>query len=83
MASEEVWDRIENLLIEIAELQQRKLLRCGREVIPNLTTDDVLQPNDFLELEQHPVFRYEEGLLAGVHTVQMALRAFRNESVHD
>ena len=76
----EEWHKIENLLHEIEELQYKKLLACGRQVIPNLTTDDLLQPNDFQELENHAIFRYEEGTLAGIQTVQMALRAFKNES---
>jgi hypothetical protein len=55
--------------------QQKKLLECARRIIPSVTTDDILQPNDFPELENHPYFRYEEGLLAGLQSAQMAFRA--------
>lgn len=68
------WESIETLIEEVAQLQHQKLLKCGRAIIPNLTTDDLLQPNDFMELEHHPEFRYEEGVLAGIKTIQMALR---------
>lgn len=71
------WDEIEKLLQELVDFHQAQLLRSGRRVIPHLTSDDLLQPNDFPELEQHPYFRYEEGMLAGVQTVQMALWALK------
>ncbi len=73
------WEAIEKLFDDLIALQHKKVLMCGRQIIPNLTTDDLLQPNDFLELEHHPMFRYEEGVLAGVQTVQMALRALHQE----
>lgn len=71
----EDWEKVESLLDELVKDQQSKLLKSGRRLIPYLTADDILQPNDFPELENNPYFRYEEGVLAGVQTVQMALRA--------
>jgi hypothetical protein len=62
---------IEELVLE----QQRKLLNCARAIVPYITTDDILQPNDFPELEEHPYFRYEEGVLEGLLTAQTALKA--------
>ncbi len=67
------------LLNEIVEGQKDKLLKMGRYIIPNLTTEDILQPNDYPELENNPLFRYEEGVLEGVQTVQMAWFAYINE----
>ena len=57
--------------------QQKKLLKIATQIRPNVTTDDILQPNDYPELENHPFFRYEEGVLEGL---QSALAAFRNAS---
>lgn len=73
------WIPIEDLINEIIRLQQKKLLSLAKQVVPQLTEDDLLQPNDFPELENHPVFRYEEGILTGIQTVQMALRALKRE----
>lgn len=73
------WEEIESLVNEIVEMQRQRVLACGRRIVPSLTTDDVLQPNDFPELENHPHFRYEEGILAGAQTVQMALNARRKD----
>jgi hypothetical protein len=66
---------IEKTIQEILEMQHRRTLACGRRLVPNLTPDDMLQPNDFPQLENHPDFRYEEGVLEGIRTVEMALRA--------
>jgi cell envelope opacity-associated protein A len=61
------------------QFHQSQLLKCGRRIIPHLTPEDLLQPNDYQELEHNPHFRYEEGVLAGVQTVQMALWALKKQ----
>ena len=66
---------LEELLESLISMQQEVLLRNGRRLIPNLTSDDVLQPNDFPELEFNPDFRYEEGILAGMLSVRAAIRS--------
>lgn len=70
-------DSIEQLLNQLIVMQQEVLLKCGRRLIPHLTGDDILQPNDFPELEMNPHFRYEEGILAGILAARMALRSER------
>ena len=75
------WSKIECLVKELVDFHKKELLKCGRRIIPHLTAEDILQPNDFRELEFHPHFRYEEGILCGVQTVQMALQALRNELI--
>lgn len=69
---------IEILLNELVEGQKKALLTLGRRIVPTLTMEDMLQPNDYPDLEYHPEFRYEEGVLAGLQTAQMALRAELN-----
>lgn len=73
------WQELEILANEIVEDQKNKLLMLGRRLIPTLTPEDILQPNDYPELENHPHFRYEEGTLAGLQTMQTALRALSKE----
>lgn len=63
------------LIQEIAEQQKKYMLTCAKRIVPHVTMEDLLQPNDFPELEDNPLFRYEEGVLAGIQTVEMALRA--------
>lgn len=71
--------RVDALLHELVEGQQKRLLRLGRQFIPTLTPEDILQPNDYPALDNDPSFRYEEGVLAGIQATQMALRALFNE----
>ena len=71
---DKIAQQIEALSEELVEQQKEKLLVLGRRVVPTLTPEDMLQPNDYPELENHPEFRYEEGVLAGILTLQAALR---------
>jgi len=78
--NEKDWDSIESLFNELIEGQHSKVLKCGQRIVPHLTDDDLLQPNDFPELENHSVFRYEEGALSGIQSVRAALRAWYKSS---
>ena len=60
---------------ELIALQRKKVLNCALRIIPHLTEDDILQPNDFPALEMNPHFRYEEGVLEGLMTARMAYLA--------
>jgi len=63
------------LFDELIANQEEKLLAFARKVIPTATKDDILQPNDYPDLENHPLFRYEEGILEGLMTARMAYLA--------
>lgn len=68
-------NKILNLLNHLYDNQQQKLLQEGSKVIAHLTSDDVLQPMDFLELEENPFFRFEEGVLTGIGEARAAIAA--------
>ncbi len=72
---------IEGLFNDLKERQNGEVLRTGRRLISQLTSDDVLQPNDFPELENDPHFRYEEGVLSGILIAEAALRAYFKDRV--
>lgn len=74
------WVKIESLINQIVESQQKEVLKLASRIVPHITSEDVLQPNDFIELENHPHFRFEEGVLSGIQTTQMALLALKKES---
>lgn len=74
------WQEIEELMQELVVYHQEQLLKTGRRIVPHLTSDDILQPNDFPELENNPHFRYEEGILCGIQIVQSALQACMSSS---
>lgn len=66
---------MQKLFEELIEGQKKKLMRCAEALIPNITEDDLLQPNDYPILENNPLFRYEEGVLEGLYTALAAWRA--------
>lgn len=70
----------EQLFDELIEQQRKKVRDCAECLIPNITEDDLLQPNDFPILENHPYFRYEEGILEGLLTARMAILAETQKS---
>ena len=70
---------IKNLLNELVTYQEKKLLKFGEKIIPHITSDDILQPNDYPELENHPYFRYEEGFLKGLQAARAAILAWESE----
>lgn len=67
--------RINDLMDEIIDDQRKKLLEHARRIVPYVTSEDILQPNDFPELENHPPFRYEEGILDGMQVIKSAILA--------
>ncbi|MDN3507656.1 MAG: hypothetical protein P0S94_01905 [Simkaniaceae bacterium] len=61
-----------DLFDEMIAQQQGKLLKLAQEIVPHVTPDDLMQPNDFPALEAHPLFRYEEGILEGLYAARTA-----------
>ncbi len=66
---------MEALFEELVKHQEEKVFKFAQRIIPHITREDILQPNDFPALENHPLFRYEEGILEGLRTAQMAVMA--------
>lgn len=72
----EVYSEITESVIEQMIKQQRgKVHRIAKELIPSVVGDDLLNPHDFPELEFDPRFNFEDGILSGLVSAQMALRA--------
>lgn len=67
------------LINELIEHQQEKLLMMARKILPHVTHEDIMQPNDFPELELHPEFRYEEGILSGYVAMRSAIQSYLKE----
>ena len=55
--------------------QKDRLFASARRIVPHITQEDLLQPNDFPQLEFHPHFRYEEGILDGMQVTRAAIQA--------
>lgn len=68
VAIEKLWD-------ELVTGQEKKLLRIAQELRPNVTWDDLLQPQDMPEVANDAVFNYEDGYLAGLKASRISFRA--------
>lgn len=73
--AEAVYESLETLFNGMVAAQRRKVLKLAREAVPNIGPDDVLNPHDFPELKAHPTFEFEDGLLSGLVSAQIAVRA--------
>lgn len=74
-------EELEALFEEMIRHQRAKVLAVARTLNPHFTSDDVLSPDDFPELRSDPRFAWEDGLLAGLLSAQMAVRAsYRDRS---
>lgn len=67
---------IDMLLEEMIEQQRAKVLTVASGLDAQLTLDDILSPQDFEVLVRDPRFNYEDGLLAGLLSAQIAVRAW-------
>ncbi len=64
----------EELIQELIQHQKSKVLKVAREIVPDLTPEDIRNPQDFPELVADTLFNYEDGILTGYLTIQTAFR---------
>ena len=72
---------IDSLMLEMIAQQENKVLGMAREIHPGLTTEDIRNPHDFPDLIQNGIWNFEDGILAGLKSAHMALRAKLLESI--
>ena len=65
---------VDAILSEMEDLQRTKVIDLARRLKPGLTLEDVRNPHDFPELAD-PDWHYEDGVLTGIESVRLALRA--------
>ena len=65
---------VTQMLEEMVEHQQVKVLKVARGIIPDATPEDIRNPQDFPELSSDSLFNYEDGILTGYLSLQIALR---------
>ena len=64
---------IKKLLEEMIKHQEAKVLQIACELIPNLTPEDIRNPQDFPKLYNNINFNYEDGILTGYLSIKIAL----------
>ena len=64
----------EEMIQELIEHQKAKVLKVAREIVPEVTPEDIRNPQDYPELVADTLFNYEDGILTGYLSLQTALR---------
>lgn len=72
---------IDKLMLEMIAQQENKVLDLGRKIHPGLTSEDIRNPQDFPDLVASGEWNFEDGILAGLKSAHMALRAKFLESI--
>jgi hypothetical protein len=73
--NEDLIRQSEALLEGMIGHQRAKVTSRARQVMPSCTFEDILNPDGVEPLRADPVFNYEDGILAGLISAQVALRA--------
>ena len=74
-SAQEMLEMAGRLYDKMIAQQRAKVLRLAREVVPNITPEELRNPHDFPKLKEHPTFEFEDGLLSGLISAQVALNA--------
>jgi hypothetical protein len=77
MGEDEIFDAIDREVNAIEEVQTKKVIDLARRLLPHVTAEDIRNPHDFPELDDRD-WQYEDGVLAGIQSVRIALRAMMN-----
>ena len=72
---------IDRLMLEMIAQQENKVLAMARAIHPGLTSEDIRNPNDFADLMASGEWNFEDGILSGLKSAHMALRAKLLESI--
>ena len=75
MASRETLEIIDRLMLAMIAQQEEKVLAMARRIHPGLTAEDIRNPNDFADLMASGEWNFEDGILAGLKSAHMAIRA--------
>ncbi len=81
MATRETLALIDRLMLEMIAQQEGKVLAMARAIHPGLTTEDIRNPNDFADLMASGEWNFEDGILSGLKSAHMAIRAKLLESI--
>ena len=76
----EVYEEIDHEISAIETVQANKVIELARRLRPGLTAEDIRNPHDFPDLDD-PDWQYEDGVLAGIQSVRIALRAMKNRRI--
>ena len=82
MATDQVLNRVRELLEAMEAAQAAKVIDLARRLKPGLTAEDIRNPHDFPDLDD-PDWHFEDGQLAGIQAVRFAIRGLERDLLPD
>ncbi len=73
----------ETLLSDLHSKQVAKSLSAAKKLIPELTPEDILNPDSFAALQNDRAFIYEDGIAAGILSAKIAIRTSLLDLIRD
>jgi len=68
-------DLLETHLSELHNYHREKAAKLAQEIKPELSLEDLLNPDDFPALINDPTFMHQDGIAAGVMSAKISVRA--------
>jgi len=66
---------VDRLMLELITLQEKKVLELANKIHPGLSSEDIRNPHDFPDLIADSGWNFEDGILSGLKSAHIALRA--------
>lgn len=74
-----ILDHLEELLSKMLEAQKNKAQKVAQSIVPGLTSEDLLNPDNFPAIMTSADYIYEDGIAAGILSAKIAVRAALKE----
>jgi len=72
--AEKIIAQLEAVLLELHSYQVARATSVARLKRPELTSEDLLNPDDYLEIISDPHYMHEDGQAAGILSAKIAVR---------
>ena len=71
----EMLAEMDALMIAMIAQHEAKVLEMARAIHPGVTAEDIRNPQDFQDLVANAAWNFEDGILTGLKSAHIALRA--------
>lgn len=74
MKKEIILESLEVKLQELIDYHRSKMIHMSQQKIPDLTSEDLLNPDDYSEIVTDPDIMHQDGIVAGVLSAKILVR---------
>lgn len=81
VSKQQLLEIVDVVLDDLHRQQCERAMRIAHRTNPRLTTEDLLNPDNFPALMNDPKFTYEDGAAAGILAAKIAVRSILQEKL--